>query len=81
MTTSTDQLTRNVKCYPLNARHPHVLRLFNWFHDSSRIYLILEFAAKGELYKELQRHQRFDEQRTATVIIYIYFMLMLQIDK
>lgn len=31
-----------------------------------KIYLILEFAAKGELYRELQKHGRFNEQQTAT---------------
>ncbi len=30
------------------------------------MYLILEYAAKGELYRELQRCNRFDEMRTAT---------------
>jgi hypothetical protein len=30
------------------------------------VYLILEYAAKGELYKELQRLHHFDERRTAT---------------
>ena len=27
-----------------------------WFHDDTRIYLVLEFAAKGELYKELTKN-------------------------
>lgn len=31
-----------------------------------KVYLILEYAAKGELYKELQRLGHFDERRTAT---------------
>jgi hypothetical protein len=30
------------------------------------VYLILEYAGKGELYKELQKLGRFDEKRTAT---------------
>lgn len=32
----------------------------------TRVFLILEYAARGELYKELQRQQRFDEPRSAT---------------
>jgi len=32
----------------------------------TRVYLILEYAAKGELYKELQKCSYFDEKRTAT---------------
>lgn len=30
-----------------------------------RVYLILEYAAKGELYKQLQEAHHFDEKRTA----------------
>lgn len=36
----------------------------------TRVYLILEYAARGELYKELQRVGHFDEQRTATYVIW-----------
>lgn len=30
------------------------------------MYLILEYAARGELYKELVRNTRFDERTAAT---------------
>jgi len=48
-------------------RHPHILRLFGYFYDETRVYLILEYAPKGELYKELQKNIKFNEQRSATV--------------
>lgn len=32
-----------------------------------RVYLILEYAPKGELYKELQKCKYFGEKRAATV--------------
>lgn len=48
-------------------RHPNILRLYGYFYDQTRIYLILEFAAKGELYKELQKNGHFDEKRSAKV--------------
>ncbi len=48
-------------------RHPNILRLYGYFHDTARVYLILEFAPKGELYGELQRCGTFDDQRSATV--------------
>jgi len=44
------------------------LRLYGYFYDDTRVYLILEYAAKGELYKELQRHGHFSERLTATYI-------------
>nr|GEX95411.1 serine/threonine-protein kinase Aurora-3 [Tanacetum cinerariifolium] len=46
--------------------HPHVLRLYGWFHDAERIFLILEYALGGELYGELQRSRHFSEQKAAT---------------
>lgn len=53
-----------------HLRHPNILRLYGYFHDAARIYLILEYAPKGALYKELQSqpNKRFDESRTAGYI-------------
>lgn len=53
----------------ISCRHPNILRLYGYFHDSSRVYLILEFAPKGELYGELQRCGSFPEDRSATVSV------------
>ncbi|XP_050672456.1 aurora kinase B-like [Leptidea sinapis] len=36
-----------------HLKHPHILRLLTWFHDEKRIFLVLEFAAGGELYKQI----------------------------
>ena len=36
--------------------------------SQNRVYLILEYAARGELYKELQKSKRFSESRSATYI-------------
>ena len=51
-----------------NLRHPNVLKLFGHFHDSKCIFLVLEFAAGGELYKHLQKVGRFPEARAASYI-------------
>jgi aurora kinase len=51
-----------------NLRHPNILKLFGHFHDSKRIFLILEFAGKGELYKHLRRENRFPEWKAAQYI-------------
>ena len=44
--------------------------MFGYFYDETRVYLILEFAPRGEMYKALQKQpeQRFDENRTAKYI-------------
>uniref|UniRef100_A0A8C7ZQ18 non-specific serine/threonine protein kinase n=1 Tax=Oryzias sinensis TaxID=183150 RepID=A0A8C7ZQ18_9TELE len=62
------QLRREVEIQS-HLRHPNILRLYGYFHDASRVYLILEFAPKGELYGELQRCGSFPEDRSATYIM------------
>ncbi|KAG3255688.1 aurora kinase C, partial [Ictidomys tridecemlineatus] len=61
------QLRREIEIQA-HLRHPNILRLYNYFYDSTRIYLILEFAPKGELYNLLQRSGPLDEQHTATIM-------------
>ncbi|CAO2627091.1 Zinc finger protein 264 [Lemmus lemmus] len=61
------QLRREVEIQA-HLQHPNILRLYNYFHDARRVYLILEYAPRGELYKELQRNHVLDEQRAATII-------------
>lgn len=53
-----------------HLRHPHILRLYGYFHDEARIYLILEYAPKGTLFKELQAQplKRFEESQSAIYI-------------
>lgn len=51
-----------------NLAHPNILRLYGHFHDSKRIFLILEFAGKGELYKHLRKESRFPEWKAAQYI-------------
>ncbi|XXH05061.1 Mitochondrial inner membrane protease atp23 [Hypoxylon texense] len=51
-----------------NLRHPNILQLFGHFHDSKRVFLILEFAGKGELYKHLRKEARFPEWKASQYI-------------
>lgn len=62
------QLRREVEIQS-HLRHPNILRLYGYFHDTTRVYLILEFAPRGELYSELQRCGSFPEERSATYIM------------
>ncbi|MBZ3880359.1 Aurora kinase C [Sciurus carolinensis] len=61
------QLRREVEIQA-HLQHPNILRLYNYFHDARRIYLILEYAPRGELYNFLQKSGPLDEQRTATIM-------------
>ncbi|CAA0820808.1 Serine/threonine-protein kinase Aurora-3 [Striga hermonthica] len=51
-----------------SLRHPNVLRLYGWFHDDERIFLILEYAHGGELYRELRKSGHLSEKQSATYI-------------
>ncbi|PXF45157.1 Serine/threonine-protein kinase Aurora-3 [Gracilariopsis chorda] len=49
--------------------HPNILRLYGFFYDSTRIYLILEYAAGGELYRHLRScGGTFDEPSAARYV-------------
>lgn len=61
------QLRREIEIQS-NLRHPNILRLYGHFHDSKRVFLILEFAGKGELYKQLRKENRFPEWKAAQYI-------------
>ena len=52
----------------VNLDHPNILKLYDWFHDTNRIYLILEYAWYGQMYTILQNKGRFNENEAATVI-------------
>ncbi|XP_050086328.1 aurora kinase C-like [Anopheles aquasalis] len=53
-----------------HLRHPNILRMYGYFHDETRIYLILEYAPGGTLFKEQQQQpgKRFPEKRSAYYI-------------
>ena len=61
------QLRREIEIQS-HLRHRNILRMYGYFWDEKRVYLILEYAPKGELYKELTRRGRFSERRAATYI-------------
>jgi hypothetical protein len=61
------QLQREIEIQT-NVRHKHVLRLYAFFHDADRIYLVLEFAEKGEVYGHLQKAKQFCESTAAKLI-------------
>ncbi|GLC42283.1 Phosphatidylinositol:ceramide phosphoinositol transferase (IPC synthase) [Pleodorina starrii] len=62
------QLRREIEIQA-HLRHPNILRLYGFFYDKEKVYLILEYAAHGELYKELVRCSRFDEHTSANYIL------------
>lgn len=63
------QLRREIEIQS-HLRHNNVLRMYGFFWDDKKIYLILEYAPGGELYKELKRqpNMRFSEEVAADYI-------------
>uniref|UniRef100_A0A2P2I3I6 Aurora kinase n=1 Tax=Hirondellea gigas TaxID=1518452 RepID=A0A2P2I3I6_9CRUS len=63
------QLRREIEIQA-HLRHPHILRLYGYFYDETRVYLILEYAPQGELYKVMQKQtdSRFNEATSAKYI-------------
>jgi serine/threonine protein kinase len=51
-------------------RHPNILRLYGYFYDDKRVYLILEYAANGEMYKLLRKNVKFTEPVAAPVLFW-----------
>ena len=60
------QLKREIELQS-HLKHPHILRLYSFFQDETRIYIILEYATGGELYKYLKKNKVFTPAETAKV--------------
>lgn len=69
------QLRREVEIQA-RLRHSNILRLYGYFHDAKCVYLILEFAPNGEIYKELKREGTFTEELSAKVLPILLFILV-----
>jgi serine/threonine protein kinase len=61
------QLRREVEIQS-HLRHRNILRMYGYFYDAKRIYLILEYSPGGELYKRLTSKGRFNEKTSARYI-------------
>ena len=62
------QLRREIEIQS-HLRQRNILRMYGYFFDEKRIYLILEFAPGGELYKQLTARGHFSEATTARYIL------------
>jgi aurora kinase len=61
------QLRREIEIQS-HLRNRNILRMYGYFYDTKRIYLILEYSPGGELYKRLMSKGRFSEQTSAQYI-------------
>ncbi|EFC43822.1 predicted protein [Naegleria gruberi] len=58
------QLRREIEIQS-HLRHKNILRLYGYFYDEKKVYLILEYAPGGEMYHFLQKCTRFSEEQTS----------------
>ncbi|ANZ73763.1 BA75_00857T0 [Komagataella pastoris] len=54
-----------------SVKHVNCIKLYGHFHDADRVYLILEFAIHGELYKLLKKKGKLDEVTSSRYIYQI----------
>ena len=66
------QLRREIEIQS-HLHHKNILRFFGFFWDDKRIYLIIEYAPNGELFKEIQKspNTRFSEEKSVNYILQI----------
>ncbi|VDM95503.1 unnamed protein product [Thelazia callipaeda] len=58
------QLRREIEIQ-YHLRHPNILRLYGYFHDKERVYMVLEFAPRGNLFQLLRKMERFPPELAA----------------
>lgn len=61
-----DQLLREVQTQ-LAVSHPNLLKCFNYFEEDGHVFLVLEFACGGDLYRHLKRAGPMSEPNAAHV--------------
>lgn len=48
--------------------HPNIVKIFEYFEDKKRYYIITELLKGGELHEEILKRKKFSEQDAATVV-------------
>ena len=63
------QLIREIK-FHWYLKHKNVVPLYGIFHDEDRVYMLMEYADQGDVYKELKQSpdKRFTEAKAAQYI-------------
>lgn len=60
------QLRREIEIQA-HLNHKNILKMYHYFYDENRIYIVLEYAPRGELYKLLLKAGKFDEPKASNV--------------
>ncbi|KAK1349963.1 Aurora protein kinase [Hamiltosporidium tvaerminnensis] len=61
------QLRRELEIHS-NLKHENIIRMYGYFYDSERVYLIMEYAGGGELFDILRAKGKFSECESSKYI-------------
>ena len=59
-----NQLNLEIKIM-YKVHHPHLMQLINHYEDDNNFFMIMPYAARGQLYTLLRKSTRFDQKTTA----------------
>lgn len=48
--------------------HPNIVRLFEFFEDTKRLYIVMEYCSGGELFDEIIKRKSFSEIHAAQIM-------------
>lgn len=48
--------------------HPNIVRIIEYFEDSKRLYVVMEFCRGGELFEEIVKRTTFSENHAAQIM-------------
>lgn len=69
-TDDSNQLLKEISILR-NLDHPNIIRTFEFFEDSKRLYLVMEYCGGGELFTEILKRQSFSEEDSAKIFFQI----------
>lgn len=56
--------------------HPNILKIFEFFEDDSKVYIVTEICGGGEIFDEIIARGRFSERDAAIVIKHLLNVLI-----
>jgi len=62
MPKATMKKTRSETDIMYSIHHPNIVKLWNSFEDKDNVYMLMEFAAGGELFYHLRERGKFEEE-------------------
>jgi serine/threonine protein kinase len=61
------QLQREIEIQS-HLNHPNILKMYGFFYDDEKIYLILEWAPGGEVFTDLKLNKKYPEPKAAHIV-------------